>query len=339
MRLLEKLLLSYRQNSSQGIIQGIFPSDVLGNFYLSDIDGLCAISDFPSARYVDDMYIGFPTELEAKLFLNKLVENLRKVGLSLNPSKTRILASNDVLFEQNEIDTMFDAAREEIDGAKALVEQGAYGFQGDWINSDDVEAALQDGVEVELLAVRALIDFKADGQDQFEKIDRFCLPYLRASGDPYGVERAFSGLVDRPHLTRLYFSYLNHFARVDADVRNRIEQLIQANGFHLDYQRMYYLAGVMSCNEVSAATVHHALQWFLDGRIGAPTKAIAAIFVCKFGSAQDRRRVRAAYDESLPYVQSAILYSAQFFVAAEKATMKKAWRGHSMLNSLIASAI
>ena len=36
-RLLERVLSSFRQGSSAGIIQGVFPSDVLGNFYLTDM--------------------------------------------------------------------------------------------------------------------------------------------------------------------------------------------------------------------------------------------------------------------------------------------------------------
>jgi hypothetical protein len=338
-RLLEKVLSSFRQSVSQGIIQGIFPSDVLGNFYLSDIDGLCALRNLPSARYVDDMYIGFKTELEAKIFLNILVEKLRKVGLNLNPLKTRIVASEALLFEQKEVDHLFDAARAEITGAKELVEQGGYGFQGDWINSDDLETALNDGVDEELIAVRALLDFQTDSPELLEKIDRFCLPYLRSVGDEYGIERAFSGLKDRPHLTRHYFSYLNHFARTNAEIRKRIEGLIRANGFYLDYQRMYYMAGVMSCEEVENLTVKHALKWLEDGRIGDPTRAISAIFVSKFGTMHDRKTVRELYDNASPYIKSAILYSAQFFVGAERAVMKKAWRGHSEVNALIAAAI
>lgn len=338
-RLLEKVLASFKQSVSQGIIQGIFPSDVLGNFYLTDIDGLCALKGLPSARYVDDIYIGFPTELEAKKFLNTLIEKLRKVGLNLNPTKTKIIASEALLFEQKEVDEMFDAARAEIAGAKDLVEQGGYGFQGDWINSDQVEDALNYGIDDDLLAVRALLDYPAETPDLAEKIDRFCLPYLRAVGDDYGIERAFIGLVERPHLTRHYFSYLNHFAKIDNEVRGRIETLIRANGFYLDYQRMYYLAGVMSCDEVDNSTVKHALNWLQDGRIGDPTRAIAAIFVSKFGLVQDKRNVREIYDNTSPYVKSAILYSAQFFVGAEKSVMKKAWRGHSDINALISASI
>lgn len=338
-RLLERVLTSFRQSVSQGIIQGIFPSDVLGNFYLTDIDGLCALKGLPSARYVDDIYIGFSNELDAKIFLNTLIEKLRKVGLNLNSTKTKIVASETLLFEQKEVDTLFDSARAEIVDAKNLVEQGGYGFQGDWINSDQLEEALSDGLDEELLAVRALLDYPAESPDLIEKIDRFCLPYLRSVGDEYGIERAFTGLVERPHLTRHYFSYLNHFARTNDEVKQRIESMIRANGFYLDYQRMYYLAGVMSCEVVDNTTVKHALKWLQDGRIGDPTRAIAAIFVSKFGLAQDKRNVREMYDNTSPYVKAAILYSAQFFVGAERSVMKKAWRGHSDINALIAASI
>lgn len=338
-RLLEKLLTSFKQSVSQGIIQGIFPSDVLGNFYLADIDALCDLKELPSARYVDDIFIGFETRLDAMVFLNVLIEKLRKVGLNLNPTKTKIVASKEILFEQKEIDILFDAAREEIKEAANLIEAGAYGFQGDWINSDDLEEAFNEGANEDLIAVRALLDFAVEGDDQAEKIDRFCLPYLRSVSDDYGVERAFNGLAERPHLTRNYFSYLSHFAKNDEVIRKRIEKLIRANDFYLDYQRMYYLAGVMSCKEVERETVKHAINWLTEGQIGDPTRAIAAIFVAKFGTVQDRKSVREMYDNVSPYMQAAILYSSQFYVSAEKSVMKKAWRGHSDINALIAAAI
>lgn len=55
---LEAVLTAYTgERSSKGIIQGIYPSDLLGNFYMEPIDRFLADLDIPSARYVDDMYI------------------------------------------------------------------------------------------------------------------------------------------------------------------------------------------------------------------------------------------------------------------------------------------
>ena len=56
--LLEELLLAFTERNSNGIIQGVFPSDMLGNFYLSALDAYCEIAGLESARYVDDIYIG-----------------------------------------------------------------------------------------------------------------------------------------------------------------------------------------------------------------------------------------------------------------------------------------
>ncbi|WP_299297445.1 reverse transcriptase domain-containing protein [uncultured Tateyamaria sp.] len=338
-RLLEKLLLAFREKSSQGIVQGIFPSDVLGNFYLTDADAHCALFEHPSARYVDDIYIGFDNELGARSFLVDFIESLRSVGLTLNATKTRICRSSELLFEQREVDTMFQAARGEVETTRDLIEEGAYGFQGDWINSDDYEEAINEGLDTELLAVRALIAYDYPDEELAEKIDRFSLPYLRASGDDFGVERAFQGLEQRPHLIRHYFSYLNHFARTNPDVQERIEALIVRNGFYLDYQRMYYMAGVLTCQNVASETVAQVMTWYRNRSVGRHTRALAAIFTCKFGSARERREVRATYSNEDPYVRAAILYGAQFFTNAEKRTMKTAWNGHSELNSLIAAAI
>ena len=43
--------------SSRGLLQGIYPSDLLGNFYLYPLDRYLADSKMPSARYVDDIYV------------------------------------------------------------------------------------------------------------------------------------------------------------------------------------------------------------------------------------------------------------------------------------------
>jgi hypothetical protein len=216
--LLEEILLSFRQRSSQGIIQGIYPSDVLGNFYLTDLDAECKLSDVPSARYIDDIFVGFRTETEARSFLVRLIEKLRQNGLSLNDTKTRVSPAAAVISEEREIDRYFEAARRELETASDDVFEGGYGFQGDWINESHLED-LEQGEDIELVATRALLDYEYEFPEQAEKIDRFCFPILASAGDEYGIERALAGLSERPHLTRIYFSYLSQFARSTGFVR------------------------------------------------------------------------------------------------------------------------
>jgi Reverse transcriptase (RNA-dependent DNA polymerase) len=53
---LEVMLTRYTgQRSSRGILQGMYPSDLFGDYYLVPIDRFFSERSVPSARYVDDM--------------------------------------------------------------------------------------------------------------------------------------------------------------------------------------------------------------------------------------------------------------------------------------------
>lgn len=53
--ILEPILTSHTsERSSRGILQGIYPSDLFGNFYMAPVDRFLKESDVPSARYVTE---------------------------------------------------------------------------------------------------------------------------------------------------------------------------------------------------------------------------------------------------------------------------------------------
>lgn len=104
--LLEEMLLAFRERGSSGIIQGVYPSDALGNFYLSALDAHCELDEIPSARYVDDIYMGFPSEVEARKGLASLIETLPKDGLHLNEHKSKIMPADEVIREETAVDRL-----------------------------------------------------------------------------------------------------------------------------------------------------------------------------------------------------------------------------------------
>lgn len=334
--LLEEQLLAFRQRSSSGIIQGLFPSDVLGNFYLVDFDADCSLQGLPSARYVDDIYVGFDSLHEARRGLVRLSERLRQTGLSLNSEKTHISKSTELLREEREIDGLFAEARAEIADTIEFLKESGYGFQGDWINEEQE----LDEIDIDASATRALFFAEETSADQREKIDRFCLPILRAIDDDCAVTHALASFDDRPQLTRLYASYLTHFAPRNADIMNLVCHSICADEFFCDYQRMYLLAAVLNCAAVDRRAVEKALQWMQLNTVGPETRAIYAIFGAKFGSPAQKRAVRLHYEnDPSEYVRSAILFSAQYFPTAEKRSAKRAWGGHTEINALISEII
>lgn len=333
--LLEEQLLSFQGRSSAGIVQGIYPSDILGNFFLSDFDADCEMHQLASARYVDDIFVGFDSEADARRELVRLNARMRSNRLFFNPSKTSIVSGEDARHEENEIERLFDEARAEIYDHLEHLSNAGYGFQGNWL----LEGELNPEERIEVFATRHLLNSDVN-ENQKEKIERFCLPILRGANDDSAVDLVFENLEVRPQLTRIYASYLTHFSRDSNEIANQIKELMIQDAFFCDYQRMYMIASILNREENAPEAVRKCQQWMENAQIGPETRALAAIFVAKFGGPQQKMAVRLRYEnEPSEYVRSAILFSSQFFSLADKRTAKRAWGGHSAINAMIADAI
>jgi hypothetical protein len=337
--LLEEMLLAFRERNSFGIIQGVYPSDALGNFYLSALDGHCELGEVPSARYVDDIYMGFPSEAGARNGLANLIETLRKDGLHLNEYKSKILPAEDVIQEETAIDRLFDEIREEVADDTNYARVSPYGFEVEWEDTDDADDIEEEEDDLQNAAVERLMYNIKEYHNQHERIEKFCLPILRSAQSDSAVEHVLANLKERPHQTRLYFSYLSTFVSTHPDVIVALEQLVADNAVS-DYQRMFLMAALLKAKDVKRATVNIALQWLQNRTVAKETRAMAAIFAAKHGLAQQKRTVRTSYeDEPSDYVRSAILYSSKHLTLVEKKTCKRAWGGHSSINTLIAQTI
>ena len=310
-------------------------ADVLGNFFLSEFDAYCELHDIHSARYVDDIFMAFESQVDARKGLIALVEHLRREGLHLNEQKSGIHPSEDVVQEEAVIDDLFEDARNEArDRLTNYVETG-YGFTAEW---DLVEEP--DDEDVELIATEILYDAKHENPGQADKIDKFCLPLMRAIGSDHAVDDVLGELTDKPYLTRLYHAYLSRFAPENPPIVMHLCQLILNDAVVTDFERMYILASLMNADEVSREACNTALQWLQSTTIAKETRALSALFVARHGNPNQKRAVRLAYEtEPSMYVRGAILYASRHFVTAERRTCRRAWGGHSPLNALIAQAI
>ena len=338
--LLEKMMLAFRESNSFGIIQGVYPSDVLGNFFLSDFDAYCEIANIPSARYVDDIYMGFESEAMAIQGLGSLIETLRKDGLHLNEYKSKIIAADDVRREETVIDRLFDEIRTEVEDNESYSRVSTYGFGAEWGEDGRDDAENEDGRQgLGNTAIVRLIENIDDYSDYEDQIEKFCLPFLRAVASGNAIEHVLNRLQKKPHQTRLYFSYISVFVDSDQHVAAELENLM-SNATVSDYQKMFLLATLLRAQKIKRETVNIALHWLLSPHIAKEARAMAAIFVGRHGSAQQKRAVRTSYEsEQSSYVRSAILYSTKYFPPAERRTCRRAWGGHSWTNTLIAEAI
>lgn len=336
--LLEKVLKAFTQNDSHGIIQGLFPSDFLGNFYLTTIDERQRVAETPSIRYVDDIYLFYASETEARKGLAGLCRDLRDEGLSLNESKTRILTAQDLIAEETEVDRLFERAKQEI---REFVQTNAayrihgYGFQSLWSEEEELPDE-----EVSLMAVSELYARLDERPQKADQIERFCLPYFSLARDEQAIERSLGGIVDRPHMSSIYCSYLRRFVRDNPIVGARLEQIMIDPRVAYEWALIWPVAALIDAGAVSDSARTAAVRVVEDARSSEGLRAIAAQLVAKHGNASQRRNLRHQYErEPSQFVREAILFSTRHLPSNERNSCLSAWGSHSITNSLIGCAV
>jgi hypothetical protein len=185
---LKALLTSYTgERSSRGILQGVYPSDLLGNYYMAPTDRFLDDYGVPSSRYVDDIYVFVKSVDSGDQLLRELIPALRGYDLVLNEAKSVIMPKSALITEEPDLETLFAAAVAEVASQVDDDDFDAdYGFQSDW---DDEEV---DEEDLELQATTVLFDALAEYPGHEENIERFCLPLFLKAGSSYAVEHVLN---------------------------------------------------------------------------------------------------------------------------------------------------
>jgi hypothetical protein len=342
---LEVILTAYMgERNSRGILQGMYTSDLLGNFYLNSIDRHLSDSGLDSARYVDDVYIFVSNSRRAEQVARDLIATLREYDLSLNESKSAFMAAGNLISEEPDLDELFQHAVEEISSQLEDEDQGVdYGFQTDWddegedvSDGDDEEA--YDG-DLELKATISLFESSVDYPDQQENIERFCIPLFTKANSSFAIPHVIENFLKRPAMAQIYASYLVKFID-DADVREFMFKLVSDDGL-MDWQTMWVLAALLRLEKGNATDelVKAVAAIYGNANRHEALRAVAAILVGRFGDHGRRKTLISSYGTvGSPYIQSAIFFASQWFPKAEKQTAKAAWSNHNRLNMLITQA-
>jgi Reverse transcriptase (RNA-dependent DNA polymerase) len=99
---LEAVLTSFTgERSSRGILQGMYPSDLFGNYYLAPVDKVLDEQGVPSARYVDDIYVFVKSMDGADKLLRELIPALRSYDLVLNEAKSVVMPKSSLMTEES----------------------------------------------------------------------------------------------------------------------------------------------------------------------------------------------------------------------------------------------
>jgi Reverse transcriptase (RNA-dependent DNA polymerase) len=333
---LEVVLTNFTTSrSSRGIIQGIFPSDLFGNFYLEPLDRFLADQAIDSARYVDDVYVFLESVSAADTLIKQLIPHLRGLDLTLNEAKSSLFPKSRLVTEEPDLEALFQDAIEEVrvqlDDSDFDV---SYGFQSDWEEADESEATEE--IDVEIEATKLLFDSISQFPGHEEEIERFCIPlFMRANSD-HAVDHVINSFEVRPAMCQIYCSYLARFP-TNKKVGKFLSSLLKNDSLY-DWQLMWVLGALLQFKKHDDAIVSRVLKIFSDGKKHDAVRAVAAIFVGTHGDLVRRKSLSSACGTVTEYVQSAIFYVSRRWRDADGKNFHDQWKNRLELNSLIAAA-
>lgn len=138
-------------------------------------------------------------------------------------------------------------------------------------------------------------------------------------------------------MTQIYVSYLSKFLP-DRPIYDFLCQCLEDRAL-IDWQVMWILAALITKEPLDDAPVKIALQILKDGSVHNATRAVAAIYVGRYGDAARRRALIAIYGSVSPYVQSAIYFSSRYWPRNERSNAKAQWGALNPLNELLTKAM
>lgn len=331
------------ERSSRGILQGIFPSDLFGNFYMAPVDRFLADAGFRSARYVDDLYVFVESVDAADRLMRELIPFMRSYGLSLNESKSSILPKTLLATMEPDLEALFQAAVEEVSEQFDEDDFDAdYGFQSEWEGEDEEDEDEEgegddESKDVELVATIHLFNSIDQYPGQEENVERFCLPLFAKANSQHAVQHVIEAFRRRPAMAQIYSSYLGNYLE-EGNVREFLNGLISDTLLH-DWQKMWVLAALMQGPKPDDAQVKLAMDLLKDGNRHEALRAVAGYFVGRFGDHTRRTALRNVYGQFSPYIQAAIYASSRFWPGVEPANAKATWGPHGLLNQLLTKAM
>ena len=338
---LEKMLLSYTgMRSSRGILQGIYPSDLFGASYMAPVDRFFDDMNIPSARYVDDIYIFVGSVDEADELLRQLIPFLRSYDLSLNEVKSTVMPKSALFSEEPDLEQLFSSAVAEI---SAQIDDDSsdtdYGFQKDWDYEDDEnEEDDDDEFDLELEATQALFDSVDDFPGHEETIERFCLPLFTKAESNYAVSYVLDQLKRRPSMSQIYSAYLGKFVKDDTNVSAKLVEVLKDQTL-FDWQKQWIIATLMQAGQADNEAVKVVMSLLNDANRHDALRAVAAMFVGRFGDHDRRKALFGIYKSVSEYVQLAIYFSSRSWPAVERKNARDSWGGHSEVHKLMSKGL
>ena len=157
------------------------------------------------------------------------------------------------------------------------------------------------------------------------------------SDSDHAVSHVMEAFRKRASMSQIYSAYLAEFIHNEEVSVFLVKSL--ADESLMDWQKIWLIAALMQKGEALAGAVKAALDLLRDGTRHEALRAVAAVYVGRYGDHSRRKSLRTIYNSVTPYIQSAIYFSSRNWQGAEKSTAKASWGTHGLMNRLLTIAM
>lgn len=227
MRILAQFLNRWVQVNGKGIPQGNSASDLLAKLYLDPVDKGLKNAGFIHLRYVDDFRIFCRTESEAKRALIELSGLLRKRGLNLQSSKTKIASASDALAEIEGIQpvlkivsTQFEKESIKMNLSPCYAKNSKIEESEKAVNKDD------DNTPLKVIKEAFNTYFIKSSDEKFDKtLFHFLLNRLIKDNESYALDYCLSIFEKHPEETSNLLKYSDSFDWRDIEMEGLMSKM------------------------------------------------------------------------------------------------------------------
>jgi hypothetical protein len=309
------LLRKWKEGSSYGIPQGMWPSDLLGNAYLNDLDVAMISDDYKYVRYVDDVRIFCESEVAAKKALLKVAKIIRPMGLNLQPAKTYIYNKNSFCTKIRPFSVKLEELKNKY--KDLVIDFDPYFNEFEFAEVPD-----------ETLVIMGLDElFESATAYPFNEQElRFCLNAYSYTRQPNAVPFCLEHLSDLPHLSSYFTNYLTSID-YNSEISEKILEFLESENNIYQWQEMWLLRYLYLLPELTADFRTFLRNIFLDGNKHIASRSIAALILGKLGNLSDLRFIKDSFrDIDSLWIKRAIIFAIKRLPTSERNHIYNYWK-------------
>jgi hypothetical protein len=297
------LSLSELTGRAFGLPQGPRASDAFASFYLTRLDRRLARLGTTAFRYHDEFRLPVIRAGDAPRVLLELEEELRQLGLVLNPAKTRVVSRTRYEGALDALESRLEEARE-----SAASDLDIYGFDPDAFAGAEWGDLPTDHLEEAFVGAATETPSRRDSVS--DRLIAQFLPLLAAAESQVVLEQLADLVRRRTWLTRSISLYLRSLAGTDSEeaMVKAVDGVLRSRTYLLPWVRGWLVDPLVHCQSpLPKPLLRHIQATFASPKLPSFARARAGLVLATESALPSRDAVVAVFDIASPGAQADVV--------------------------------